>query len=228
MYTAAPIPPASAGPNPGGSTPYLWSAVAVVAGLAGVASALLAQGPAGAAVAGIGVATGIVGLLRARAADAHPLAAVLGLVVSALAVVVSVVMTVAPALMTKTEAPAAAAPAEPIDPKEMLGNTDVEDVLTNELNVEFGTVSVDPWGRVNLPVTLTNKLDKAKSFYVTVGAFDSGGTQIATDEGAGALLGPHAIQETTAFSTVSDQPTVEKMKTATFKVVAVKSRMFSM
>ncbi|MEV0674361.1 hypothetical protein [Mycobacterium sp. NPDC050441] len=218
MYTPTPIPAAPAGPNPGGSTPHLWSAAAIVAGLIGMALALFSLVPAATVVAGIGVAAGIVALLRTAAA--HPLPAVAGTVISALAVAVSVVMLVVPALVPPATAPDPAGSSAARD--EGFFNEDVEDVLANELQVDFGEVAVTPSGTAELPITLTNKTDTVRSFFVTLGAFDSSGVQIATDSGAGALLGPHAIQKKTAFRAVSDKSTVEKLKSATFKVVAVK------
>ncbi|MGA5544245.1 hypothetical protein ACPCIR_20505 [Mycobacterium sp. NPDC051198] len=219
MYTATPIPTAPDGPNPGGSTPHLWSAAAIIAGLIGMALALFSLVPAATVVAGIGIAAGIVALLRTAAA--HPLPAVAGTVISALAVAVSVVMLVAPALATPTAGSDSAGPSAALDADGFF-NEDVEDVLAHELQVDFGEATTTAWGSAELPITLTNKTDTVRAFYVTLGAFDSSGVQIASDSGAGALLGPHAIQKKTAFGAVYDKSTVEKLKSATFKVVAVK------
>ncbi|AIY46069.1 MULTISPECIES: hypothetical protein [Mycolicibacterium] len=218
MYTATPIPAVPTGPSSGGSTPHLWSAAATIAGLIGMALALFSLVPAATVVAGIGVAAGTVALLRTAAA--HPLPAVAGTVISALAVAVSVVMLVAPALATPTTKSDSAGPSADLGGEEFM-NENLEDVLANELQVDFGEVSITPWGSPRLSLTLTNKTDRTRSFYVTLGAFDSSGAQIATDDGAGALLGPHAIQKRIAFESVYDKSTAEKIKSATFKVVKV-------
>lgn len=224
MYTAAPMPPAPKNQRQAGSLVYLWSAGAIVTGLVGVALALFSFGPVGMVIAGIGVAAGIVALLRTRVVDAHPLPAVGGLVVAALAVIVSAVMIVAPVLVTDNNA--SASPGEssgPVDPKEYLGNEDVEDVLAHELQVDFGEVTLGSDGPT-VTVTLTNKLDRPKNYGVSVGAFDGSGVQIASVLDAGAILGAHAVQK----RTLPLKGSVDQLKTATFKVTAVKSRKFSL
>ena len=101
-----------------------------------------------------------------------------------------------------------------------------EDILNNELDVNFGEFTLDDvgYGMVNteIVVKLTNKSSESKSLSVTIKAVNEAGDRITTDTVYGSSLSAGQSYETKAF-TFAGSETAEKLKTATFKVLECSS-----
>ena len=210
------------------STTFALAVVSLCATIIAAALAFLPVGPAAVVCGGIGVATGAVTLLRARAAGSEPLIAVAALTASAVATALAIVMLFASHLPPRPvlTAPASQPSAQSVelDPK-VIVNTDTPDVLAHELQIDFGDVTVGPSGQPVLNLTATNKMDVARSFSFSVGAF-VGGAQIAVDQGIDIKLGPHARQEIAARDIRGASASVDRLRSAEFKVLEARSRFF--
>lgn len=99
-----------------------------------------------------------------------------------------------------------------------------EDLLKDDVDVALGkfTVTQGEFGTTNteLPVTVTNKRSEAKSYSIQIEALDAAGNRITDDYVYANDLGANQKQEFKLFRYVeTDQ--VEKMKSATFRIVGV-------
>ena len=96
-----------------------------------------------------------------------------------------------------------------------------EDVLANDLGVEFGTFegTADEFGWVesSLPVTFTNTSDEPLTFDIDVDAVAADGTVIESDWAYSETLEPGASETVEIFDFI-DAENLEAMKTATFEV----------
>lgn len=96
-----------------------------------------------------------------------------------------------------------------------------DDVLANDLGVEFGTFegTADEYGWVEsaLPVTFTNTSDEPLTFDIDVDAVAADGTVIETDWAYSETLEPGASETVEIFDLI-DAENLEAMKTATFEI----------
>ncbi len=95
-----------------------------------------------------------------------------------------------------------------------------EELLKTDIKVTFGkfTSTTNEYGNVtNLPVTVKNTAKKAKTYSITIEAYDSSNNKIKTDYIFTNKLEPGESQELKAFDFLSNDE-VEAMKTATFKI----------
>lgn len=96
-----------------------------------------------------------------------------------------------------------------------------EEILANDLSVEIGEFVVEEGEYFNdakLTVKLTNKTSEIKSFSVLIEAVDIDGNRITETTVYANSLNPNQSVEEEAF-TIETSEVVEKLKTATFKVV---------
>ncbi|MGW6226026.1 hypothetical protein ACWFQT_02830 [Cellulosimicrobium cellulans] len=96
-----------------------------------------------------------------------------------------------------------------------------DDILANDLGVEFGTFegTADElgWVESSLPVTFTNTSDEPLTFDIDVDAFAADGTVIESDWAYSETLEPGASETVEIFDFI-DAENLEAMKTATFEV----------
>ncbi|WP_396898936.1 hypothetical protein [Mycolicibacterium sp.] len=155
------------------------SVLAVVSVVVGVCALLLAFVPfyigVIAAVAGVaGLSVGIIALTR-RGTDGPGLAAA-GTATSALAIVAGIVMTLVYASVPDDAAPTTGS-------QTVTERSDTKAVLATELEVTIGDYVPAPGpyrDNGELSLTLRNRLDQARMFFVRIGAFE-GDTQLASD-----------------------------------------------
>ncbi|GAB5895019.1 hypothetical protein [Mycolicibacterium mageritense] len=193
--------------------------LAVVSVVIGVCALLLAFVPfyigAIAAVAGIaGLSVGIVALMR-QGTDGPGLATT-GIATSALAIVAGIVMTLVYASGPRAAAPTAGS-------QTVAERSDTKAVLANELEVTIGDyVSATGPYRDNgeLSLTLRNRLDQARMFFVRIGAFE-GDTQLASDL-ITATLNAGQTKVTKGFE-VGVGFEFERLKNAEFRVIEATS-----
>lgn len=99
-----------------------------------------------------------------------------------------------------------------------------EEILGSDVDVSIGAFegSLGDYGIVDskLPVTVTNKTSKVKSFTIQVEAVDANGSRIATDYIYANSLGANQSQDFDIFTYVSSED-LEAMQSATFNVVEV-------
>ena len=121
------------------------------------------------------------------------------------------------------------------DPFENMGrygvNYNTASVLEHELDVSFGTFTAKtstsratgrPWvSDSRLPVTVRNKLDKKRSFNVTIAGFD-GNHQIA-EASEDFILGPGAEQTIDFFDLGLSLDAAQQLKTAQLRVIEAHS-----
>ncbi|OBC03233.1 hypothetical protein A5784_15130 [Mycobacterium sp. 852013-50091_SCH5140682] len=210
------------GTGPGVTRDWLaWSITSLVFALAGVALAYLPFGPVSLVVASMGLAVGVVAVLRARGVRGAPPAVLAGVVVSGLAIVLGAVTVLEPHLKGASEVPAAIPDSGDSD-RYGRPNSDIDYIMANEVQADFGDFTADQRA---LHVKLTSKMDVAHIFVLTVGAFDNSGVQVASDSMAPAVLGPHATQAVT-FAFRRSGLTAGELQTKHFKVVSGKSMLF--
>lgn len=104
-----------------------------------------------------------------------------------------------------------------------MSGDNTEELLKSSLDVVLGDFSIEEGSFLTdteLLVTLTNKSGEAKSFSVQIEAIDANGSRITTDTVYVSNLNAGQSQECTAFTLVTSD-TVEKLKTATFRVQSV-------
>ncbi|MEZ0364760.1 hypothetical protein ACAG26_13790 [Mycobacterium sp. pUA109] len=190
-----------------------WTALSLLGGLGGAALVLLPVGPVGAVVGGAGIATGVLALLRGGRVFA-----VTGAVISSLAVAVTLLMTVAqvPGRPNPTRAPAASV------------DTNVEKVLADELEVQFGGFRSNAlWPEVT--VLLTNKLDVVRQCQIEIGAFDGPRAQLnsarvkqESSSYEGVVLDARATAEASAeFMVDYDDSAAQPYQSAALRVISV-------
>lgn len=100
---------------------------------------------------------------------------------------------------------------------------ETEDILKNQVDVQFGEFQVIEGEYSNdtkLVVTVKNKSDEKKSFYITVEAVDSEGYRLDTDTIYARDLQPGQGQKFEIFTFVTDSE-CENLKKATFRVLDV-------
>lgn len=97
---------------------------------------------------------------------------------------------------------------------------DIEEILRNDLDVQFGQFVTGDGPRTSgkVIVTLRNKSAKSASFSIDVEALAADGTRIADDRVFTDALAPGQIAQTNMFVSVATDK-YEAMKKATFKVV---------
>lgn len=99
-----------------------------------------------------------------------------------------------------------------------------EEILGSDVDVSIGAFegSLGDYGIVDskLPVTVTNKTSKVKSFTIQVEAVDANGSRIATDYIYANSLGANQSQNFDIFTYVSSDD-LEEMQSATFNVLEV-------
>ena len=97
-------------------------------------------------------------------------------------------------------------------------------ILANDVNVEFGefkTVYTDENTlRKKLSVMVKNKTNETKSYNIEIEAVDSTGQEIYRDTINVKNLGARKNKKYSAFTILPDEY-IEKMKSATFKVVGI-------
>ncbi|ART71123.1 hypothetical protein BTO20_23575 [Mycobacterium dioxanotrophicus] len=201
-----------------------WSIASLVFAVAGVALAYFPWGPVSVVVAGAGLALGVVAVLRAADVSSVRFAPLAGVVISALAVALGAFTVLEPHLRAASEASVAA---EDSGSPDIYGrpNSDINDIMANEVQVDFGDFSAGATSRPVLHAKLTSKMDVAHIFVLTVGAFDDSGVQVASDAMAPAVLGPQATQAV-EFTFRRSGLTVAELHNKHFKVVAGKSMPF--
>jgi len=96
-----------------------------------------------------------------------------------------------------------------------------EEILANDLGVEFGAFEGEPdeygWVESTLPLTLTNTSDEPLTFDLDVDAIAADGTVIESDFAYTDELAP-GESETVEVFTYIDEENLEAMRTATFEV----------
>lgn len=99
-----------------------------------------------------------------------------------------------------------------------------DELLKNDVSVDLGgfNASQDEYGfnTTYLPVTVTNKLDAAKSYAIQVEAVDAQGKRIADDYVYANDLGARQSQEFKLFQYVEAEK-LDAIKAASFKIVSV-------
>ncbi|VAZ99275.1 hypothetical protein LAUMK35_04269 [Mycobacterium pseudokansasii] len=106
------------------------------------------------------------------------------------------------------------------DSRKAITGRSTEDILRNDLDVQFGQFVTDdnPYQPGKMVVTLRNKGNKNASFSVDVEALNANGNRIAHDTAFVEALAPgHAIRKDMFVFVTSDL--YDTMKTVTFKVV---------
>ena len=94
---------------------------------------------------------------------------------------------------------------------------------TADFDVEFGEFKVSNNGYTydtSLEVTVTNKSEKQKSFFITIEAIDEDGTRLGTDMIMADRLNSNQKIKLEAFEYVP-QEKIEQYKLATFRVLEV-------
>lgn len=201
-----------------------WSIASLVFAVAGLALGYVPWGPVSVVVAGVGLVLGVVAVLRAKDVAGHRVAPLAGVVVSGLAIALGAVTVLEPHLRTAAEPSVAVQDSGDSDTYGR-PNSDIEYIMANEVRADIGDFSADTTTRPALHVKLTSKMDVAHIFILTVGAFDDSGVQVASDDMAPAVLGPHATQAVT-FMFGRSGLTAAELQTKQFKVVAGKSMPF--
>lgn len=97
------------------------------------------------------------------------------------------------------------------------------ELLGNEVNVEFGSFTVDEstgFASTSLSVTVTNNASEAKSYSIQIEALNPDGSRLDDDYVYANDLGPGQSQTFESFMFVSSDQ-IEAFRSATFNVVSV-------
>ena len=100
-----------------------------------------------------------------------------------------------------------------------------EEILTNDVDVEFGEFTVETADgyitKSKLEVTVTNKGDETSSFDITIEALNENGERIDTDTVYVSDLGAGSKSKEEAFTLVFDEDEANSLKNATFNVAEI-------
>lgn len=183
-----------------------------------------------AAILGLaGLVLGIVGLLQVKNGKTGKGFALSAIVVGALAILGTVLTYVllvawADSVSTEYEQTLSEIESESQQDLDRMSGDATEDILANDLGVEFGTFegTADEYGWVesSLSVTLTNNADEAMMYDLDVDAVAADGTVIESDFAFTETLEPGATETVEIFDFI-DAENLEAMKTATFEVTSV-------
>lgn len=213
--------PVFAGP-PAPSVGSPWPAVSLAVGSLGLVLAVIPHGVGliGLAAGGFGVAAGTIGvLLRGRR---RVVLAASGIVVSVLAVGMAAIMTVGYPGFADRARPSAAA-----------DTNRTRTVLARELDVQIGAFDYTPAPNrfsdppTRLMVTLTNKRNVARQFFLTIAGFENERVQIDTFQvdatlDANATRQVNAADRSSRLSGISEN-TGQRLRAATFAVLSASS-----
>ena len=169
-----------------------------------------------------GIVLGAVGLTQIKKGKTGKGFSIAAIVLGVLSIVATVLIWVAIVAATNNAtARYAESVAEIQEDADRAFGEATDDVLANDLDVEFGAFEGDAdeygWVESSMPVTLTNTSDEPLTFNIDVDALAADGTVVETDWVYTEELAPGA-SETVEIFTLIDDDNLEAMRTATVEV----------
>ncbi|ARG71260.1 hypothetical protein B1T52_06475 [Mycobacterium kansasii] len=159
----------------------------------------------------VGLACGVIAMIRAsKGVRAGKAMAIAGTLLCVLALILATFWIVVIANSFKDRG----------DSRKAITGQSTEDILRNDLDVQFGQFVTDdnPDRSGKMIVTLRNKSNKSASFSVDVEALDASGNRIAGDTAFVEVLAPGQATRKDMFVFVASDKH-DAMKKATFRVV---------